>query len=368
MSPATRVAEVVAPLVNNNEPQSQVIELLVADGAVVQAGDLLCVLETSKTTADVEAPAAGHVGRLRVAEGDMVDAGAPICEIFDGPPPAEAPAGEGDGSAPRLTRKAEAALREAGITDLAGLPTDRFVTQRDVEELIARRAADAPVALDAAVLDAIGPRSLVVFGGGGLGRCVIEIVRASGVADLLGVVDDGLAPGDDVLGVPVLGGRGALAALSQAGLRQAAHAVGGIGRMAARERVARAIAEAGLSMPVLVDPSATVSASAELADGAQVHVGARVMARARVGRNVLLNTNAVISHDCVIGDHSHIAPGAVLAGDVTVGEGTLVGMAATVLLGVHVGAGCIVGNGAHLLADVPDGTRVGVGQVWSGAA
>ena len=43
------------------------------------------------------------------------------------------------------------------------------------------------------------------------------------------------------------------------------------------------------------------------------------------------------------------------------------GMGVTILLGVTVGAGCIVGNGAHLLADVPDGTRVPVGTVWTGA-
>ncbi|MFP5451051.1 MAG: biotin/lipoyl-containing protein [Thermoleophilia bacterium] len=366
MSESTVVAGVVAPLVNNNEPQAQVIELLVANGDVVAEGDLLCVLETSKTTADVEAPAAGHVGRLRLREGDMVDAGAPICDIFDGPPPEEAAAAAADGAAPRLTRKAEAMAREAGISDLSSLPTDRFITQRDIEELIARRAAAAPVELAPGLVASIGPRSIVVFGGGGLGRCVIEMIRAAGAGDVLGVIDDGLAPGDDVLGAPVLGGQAMLAALAGAGLTRAAHAVGGIGRMSSRVRVAGLIEAAGLAMPAIVDPSATVSPSATLGDGAQVHVGARVMARARIGRNALINTGAVISHDCVIGDHSHIAPGAILAGDVTVGAGTLVGMGVTALLGVSVGADCVIGNGAHLLADVPDGIRVGVGQVWTG--
>ncbi|HMM48577.1 MAG TPA: hypothetical protein PKE32_03040, partial [Miltoncostaeaceae bacterium] len=171
----------LAPLVNNNEPQAQVIELLVAEGDVVAEGDLLCVVETSKATADVEAPVGGHVGRLRVKVGDMVDAGALICSLFDGPPPAEEAALGGAGDAPvRLTRKAEDLLREAGISDLAGLPTDRFVTRKDVEALIAARAATGPVDLPAAVVEAIGPGAVAVFGGGGLGRCVIELVRAAG--------------------------------------------------------------------------------------------------------------------------------------------------------------------------------------------
>lgn len=366
-APSRVVAQVVAPLVNTNEPQSQVIEITVAAGAQVSEGDLICVLETSKSTADVEAEVAGHVGPLRVRVDDMVDAGAVICEIFDGPPPEAAAAGAAaDGAAPRLTRKAEAMVREAGLTDLSSLPTDRFITQADIEELVARQAATSPVELAPEVVAAISPRSLIVFGGGGLGRCVIELVRASDAFELLGVVDDGLAPGDLVLGLPVLGGRTALAALAGAGVLHAAHAVGGVGRMSLRADVARAITDHGLALPALVDPTAGVAPSATLGDGAQVHAGAMVQSGAVVGHDVLINTGAIISHDCRIGDHAHIAPGAILAGDVTVGEASLVGMGVTVLLGVTIGANCVIGNGADLLADVPDGARVPVGAVWNG--
>ncbi len=362
------VGRVVAPLVNTNEPEALVIELAVAAGDVVAQGDLICVLETSKSAEDVEAEFAGHIGPLRIGLNDMVEAGALICEIWDGPPPAqEARAAGAGGAAPKLTRKAEAMIAQAGITDLSSLPTDRFVTQRDIEELIARQAAAAPVELDPDLVSRIGPRSIVVFGGGGLGRTIIELIRAGGDHDVLGVVDDGMRPGDDVLGVPVVGGAGALPALAQAGLRHVAHAVGGIGRMSLRATVADRIAAAGLDAPVLVDPTATLSSSATLGDGTQVHAGAQVQAGAQIGRNVLVNTGVIVAHDCRVGDHAHLAPGAILAGDVTVGSGTLVGMGVTILLGVTVGSGCIVGNGAHLLADVPDGTRVPVGTVWTGA-
>lgn len=360
------VAEVVAPLVNNNEPEAQVIELLVAHGDAVAAGDLLCVLETSKSTEDVEAPAAGHVGRLRVRAGDMVGQGHPICTLFDGPPPAEEDGAGPAGGELKLTRKAEALIREAGLTDLSSLPTDRFITQADVEALVARAAAAAPVVLDPGLVGRITPTALVVFGGGGLGRAVIELIRAEGRYEVLGVVDDGLTPGSEVLGAPVIGGAGALGALAAAGLQHVAHAVGGIGRVDVRAKVAATIAAAGLGMPAVVDPSATVSPSAVLDPGAQVHVGARVMAGAVLGANTLINTSAVISHDCRIGANTHIAPGAILAGDVVVGADSLVGMGVTVLLGVPVGSRCIIGNGAHVVAPVPDGTRVGVGQVWTG--
>lgn len=361
------VGRVVAPLVNTNEPEALVIEVAVSPGDVVAEGDLICVLETSKSAEDVLSEFAGHVGPLRVAVNDMVEAGALICEIWDGPPPAGTEAASAGGPAPKLTRKAAALIEQAGITDLSSLPTDRFVTERDVRDLIARRAAAAPVELDPALVERIGARSIVVYGGGGLGRSVIELIRGAGDFDVLAVVDDRLSPGDDVLGVPVVGGAGALTALAAAGLQRAAHAVGGIGRMSVRAQVADRIAAAGLALPPLVDRTASVSPSAQLGDGAQVHPGAHVQAGAVIGRNVLVNTGVIVAHDCRVGDHAHLAPGAILAGDVTVGAGTLVGMGVTVLLGVTVGAGCVIGNGAHLLADVPDGTRVPVGTVWTGA-
>jgi acetyltransferase-like isoleucine patch superfamily enzyme len=73
---------------------------------------------------------------------------------------------------------------------------------------------------------------------------------------------------------------------------------------------------------------------------------------------VILNTAAVVDHDCVIGDHVHVSPGARVAGGVTVGEGSHIGMGAIVIQGLRIGAGVLVAAGAVVLRDVPDGYRV----------
>ena len=104
---------------------------------------------------------------------------------------------------------------------------------------------------------------------------------------------------------------------------------------------------------ILVEPTASVAASAELDEGAQVFAQAVVGSAARVGRGVIVNSGAIVSHDCDIGACTHIAPGAVLAGEVTVGESVLVGMGVTAAVGVRIGDGAIVGNGTVLRGDEP---------------
>ena len=49
---------------------------------------------------------------------------------------------------------------------------------------------------------------------------------------------------------------------------------------------------------------------------------------------MLVNIGATVSHDCVLGDHVTISPGANMAGRVTVGDGRFVGIGATLSDGV----------------------------------
>ena len=53
-------------------------------------------------------------------------------------------------------------------------------------------------------------RSLILYGGGGHGKTLLELVQAAGIYHVAGIVDDGLAPGSNILGVPVLGGSAVL--------------------------------------------------------------------------------------------------------------------------------------------------------------
>lgn len=209
-----------------------------------------------------------------------------------------------------------------------------------------------------------GANALIIYGGGGHGRSLIDLVRALPDYRLAGIVDDSLPPGSEVLGAPVLGGNSVLEELAARGLHLALNAVGGIGNLTPRLEVFERLKAAGFNFPTVIHPAAVVEPSARLADGVQVFALAYVGSNARVGFGCILNTGVIISHDCVLEDVINISPGGILAGGVYVGAHTQIGMGATINLDLKIGARVRIGNGATIKAEVPDGTVVRAGGIW----
>ena len=206
-----------------------------------------------------------------------------------------------------------------------------------------------------------GAERILVWGAGGHGRVVADVVRAAG-GTVAGFVDRDAAR----VGRPTAPGA-PLVLLSEAELLRVladGHPDGrgwdalalGIGDNRARLRAFAAAA--GAPWPVLAHPSAVLSPSARLEAGTVVMPLAVLNADARVGRAAIVNTGAVVEHDCVVGDGAHLSPRCVLAGGARVGEGAWVGAGATVLPGVSVGPWAVVGAGAVVVRDVPGGTVV----------
>ena len=352
---------VEVPLVNPNEPDALVVDVAFPEGGHVSAGDVLCSLETSKSVEDVYAEVSGYVFGLAAKLGSSVTAGNVLCYLSEDPqwtPPADDDGEQGDDVPEdlRITEPALAVARELGL-DLSTLPVGVLITERHVREAADVDRVEAPPA---------DPSSVIVFGAGGHGKTLIELIREVGQLELVGVVDDRLARGSEVLGVPVLGNRDDLASIRRDGIGLAANAIGGISNMASRVEVSQALAARGFVFPALIHPTAFVEASASIGEGAQILAHSYVGSDAVVGKGVIVNTGAVVSHDCVLDDHVNLSPGCLLAGGITVGEATLLGMGVTTYLGIDIGANVRAGNGAIITAPVPDGRRIATGSVWAG--
>lgn len=198
---------------------------------------------------------------------------------------------------------------------------------------------------------------MLVLGAGGHAKVLIDALLLLG-GEIEGVLDpDAARHGAAILGVRVLGGEDLLERRASAAVRLV-NALGSVHRPQLRQQVHERFIARGFGFAGVVHPAACVSRHAEVAGSAQIMAGAVVQAGARIGEDVIINTRASVDHDCVIGAHSHIAPGATLSGDVQVGAGSHIGAGATVLQGVRIGAGCVVGAGAVVLREVPDGVVV----------
>ena len=354
---------ILAPLVNPNEPEAVLQVIYAPDRQAVSKGDVLCALETTKSTMEVEAPTAGYVVGWRFEQGQVVPAGERLCYIADSAEWSPAEAGESSQSplpaGRRFTQPALALAREHDL-DLESFAPGALITEAMVKEAI-QGARSKGLALPESAFD---PTAILVYGGGGHGKALIELLRAQGSYRIAGLVDDGISIGAQILGLPVLGGRDALPEIYKQGVWLAVNAVGGIGNTGARIEVFRRLAEAGFTCPALIHHTAFVESSAQLSPGVQVLPHAYVGSQAVIGFGSIINTGAIVSHDCVLGEFANLSPGAILAGEVQVGSRVLVGMGVTVNLQVKIGAGARIGNGATVKTHVPENAVVRAGSTW----
>ena len=363
---------ITVPLINPNEPEALLADLHVENGQQVAADDLICTLETTKSTADVVAEKDGYIIGVRFNIGDTVRAGDVLCYLADSADeePSEAEYAPSDASnqpqsefatppeGMRITQPAQTLAREQGVS-LNKFPIGPLVTEKMV-----RAKLSAQPALNSVPVSEFDPMALIVYGGGGHGKSLLDLVRSLGTYTVVGFLDDSVPVGEEILGVPVLGTGELLSELYAKGVRQAINAVGGIGNVAVRVKVFQRIADAGFTCPAVVHPTAFMESNASLSPGVQVFPLAYVGSDVQVGFGSIVNTGAIVSHDCSLGDFVNISPGAILAGEVKVGDGALVGMGVTVNLQAVIGAGARVGNGATVKSDVPTNGVVRAGTVW----
>ena len=366
MSEATPIT---IPLINPNEPEALLADLHAQEGQQITAGSELCTLETTKSTQVVLAETDGYLVGLQFQAGDTVRAGAVLGYLADAPDwipdPAVSEAARETSADPmppdlRITQPALALARDHNL-DPDRLPRGKLVTETVVRSLLFGSLVDSPEGQAARPFNA---DAILVYGGGGHGKAVIDLLRTLGSYHLVGIVDDGFSVGEEIMGFPVLGGAEALAGINQAGTHLAVNAVGGIGNVLIRLEAFNRLAAEGFACPAIIHPSAWIEPSAHVSAGVQVFPQAYVGSEATLGYGTIINTGAIVSHDCVLADMVNISPGAILAGGVRVNERALVGMGVTINLGVNIGAGARIGNGATIKQDVPSGGVVRAGSVW----
>jgi len=353
------------PLLNANEDEIAVVDVYVSDGAQVRSGDLLFMLESTKATLDVEAPAPGYVRNLRVGKGQRVGVNSVLCVITETPDePIVTPEASPNDERPfRITRKAEELAKRHNLNP-AHLGLTGIIKESDIERVLQTHSTKSAIGIPARERLPVPPgagKPVLVYGASGHARVLIDLMRLAGQLFPVAALDDGSVE-PEVLGVPVLGNSSLFAALRSEGIESAVLGIGSVQNHRGRMKLYDRLVASGFDIPNLIHPRAMIESSVSMGTGNQVFAGAVVGSAAKLGDDTIINSGTIISHDCVIGSHTHISPGAILAGGVHVGENTLVGMGVTVYLGVRIGSNVVVANGSHIVKDVPDGSIIRAGS------
>lgn len=192
-------------------------------------------------------------------------------------------------------------------------------------------------------------KELVIYGAGGHGKVIAEILSVSG-RSLLGFIDDSLPlVGATVLDLPVFASGEWMRFHPGGGIAL------GIGDNHARERAAVRVKGHGCRLLTAIHPAAIIARKVRIADGVAIMPAAVLNPDCQLGEGTIVNSAAVVEHDVVIDPYAHLSPNCTVGGGANIGAFAHIGIGATVLPGKRIGADCVIGAGAVVVDDIPNG-------------
>ena len=347
------MTEIKVPQENVNDENVVILEIFFGSGSKVKSGDVLVEIETTKVSLEIEAPCDGILNH-NLSKGDILPVGSLLCTIFENieinkvySKDSSIEKNSKTTSKAFISNAAKKKALELKI-DLSSISSG-FVTVSDIEKMSLKKKAFKNIDnLE------IFPNSVFIFGGGGHSKMCIDLVKQTKNYHILGIVDDKLEIGSDVLGVKVIGNTNLINQLSEIGVKYAINGVGSISKPKIRVEIHNKLNDLGFLLPNLIHPSSNIEPSVKMGDGNQIMMGAVVGSDVQIGDGCIVNSKAVISHDCILRDHCHVCPGAILAGSIDVGEISVIGMGATIYIGCKIGNKSIIFNGMNITKDVAE--------------
>ena len=197
--------------------------------------------------------------------------------------------------------------------------------------------------------------SILLVGGGGHCRSLIDVIESQGVYRIVGILDNEKTIGDTILNYPIIGSDADLSSLTSS-VKKTVITVGQIKTSQIRKRLYEAAKSCEMNLPLIASPYAYISKHSEILEGVSVMHGAIINAGVKIGVNSIINSAALIEHDVCVGDHCHISTGARINGGVTIESGSFIGSGAILRQGISVGQNCVIGAGCIVLKDVVGNT------------
>lgn len=195
---------------------------------------------------------------------------------------------------------------------------------------------------------------IVLVGGGGHCKVVIDAINNGGIYNIEGIVDSKLEVGKKVLGIPVIGNDDILPIIFENGVKNAFISVGSIGDCTLRKKLSDKLKGIGFDLPVVIHTKAVVAQDVRVGEGTFIAASATINPGTVIGHNAIINTSSSIDHDCHIADFVHVAPGVKICGGVIIGEDTHIGTGAIIVQELKIGKRCMVKAGHTVKKDLAD--------------
>ena len=197
-------------------------------------------------------------------------------------------------------------------------------------------------------------KQLILIGGGGHAKSVIESINKLNEFDIVGILDVKEKVGSYISNIKVIGIDEDLEKYYSKGIKYAFITLGSIGESKLRKKLYENAKNIGFIFPNIIDKNSKIANRVLKGEGNFIGNGAIVNTDAKIGNNCIINTGSIIEHDCIIEDFVHISPGSTLSGSIKIGQNSHIGTNSTIIQGISVGKNTIVGAGSVLLKNLPD--------------
>jgi len=178
-------------------------------------------------------------------------------------------------------------------------------------------------------------KDIILIGGGGHCKSVIDVIEQEGRFKIAGIVDKPELLGSKLFGYLIIGNDSDLDDLAKK-YQYALVTVGQIKSPLLRIKLFELAVKSGFILPTVVSPRAYLSKHAMVDKGSIIMHDALINANAKVGENCIINSKALIEHDVIIKDHCHISTNVVINGNVVVGSGSFIGSGAISKEGIKI--------------------------------
>ena len=187
-------------------------------------------------------------------------------------------------------------------------------------------------------------RPLILIGGGGHCKSVIEVAESAGY-EIKGILDMPDEVGKEVLpGHKVIGTDDEIPQYVEE--CDFVITVGFIKNPALRIKLYNKVKVAGGRLATIIASTAHVSKYAELGEGTVIMHHAFVNAGAKIGDNCIINTFVNIEHDAEVGNQCHISTGTMVNGECKIGENSFIGSQSVCANCIEIASDIIVGAGS----------------------
>jgi sugar O-acyltransferase (sialic acid O-acetyltransferase NeuD family) len=168
---------------------------------------------------------------------------------------------------------------------------------------------------------------IILIGGGGHCKSVIDVIEQESRFIIEGIVDLPAKKGEKVLSYEILANDDDIVELTEH-YKYFFITIGHLHSPKRRIEIYKLLKQYKRILPVIISPTAYISKNAKIEEGTIIMHQVVINADAFIGKNCIINNKALIEHDAVIGDHCHISTGAIVNGGVNVGEKSFFGSGA----------------------------------------